>query len=249
MLIIYNCAVYGTPKKRKEKIMPGYLLHLSACKPSALGNRSFVLGVEAPDILRKHYRVLGPEKAFEKYEALKVPGMPDYSVFSKRVAEKETTDSFDGLHYGVSKNPGIVEFWYHSLSDEDRKNPFYKGYVWHLLTDALMYKNLDIDSKFAKAARLYLKHSHDIGEFKESERNKLHLDWDKTNSRVQALYPEVILPDEIKELNVVKFEEGPLTYVDWPVLKDTIEYLRSFDPLEDDMDKTISAIMAKLGLF
>ena len=34
--------------------MPGYYLHLAACKESSLENRSFVLGVEAPDMLKKH---------------------------------------------------------------------------------------------------------------------------------------------------------------------------------------------------
>lgn len=80
-----------------------------------------------------------------------------------------------------------------------------------------------------------------------NERKKLHADWDKTNALVRDTYLEVTLPDEVKELGVVQFiEEGELVYVDWHILKDTIDYLRTFDPLGGDMDSIIEDVLGSI---
>ena len=124
-----------------------------------------------------------------------------------------------------------------------KANPFYRGYVWHLLTDAIMYGRLDIDAKFQKVLDENQGHL-DIGELKKGEVKKLHADWDKTNARVRDTYPEVSLPDEVKELGVVQFiTEGDLVYVDWSLLKETIDYLRTFDPLNGDMESIIENVL------
>ena len=88
--------------------MPGYYLHLAACKGNTLKNRSFVLGVEAPDLLKKHFKIYGNvAEARKKYETLKTADMPDYSELETRIQQKETINSTTGLHYGVSSNPDI----------------------------------------------------------------------------------------------------------------------------------------------
>ena len=42
--------------------MPGYYIHLASSNEKALKNRSFVLGVEAPDMLKKHVKVYVKER-------------------------------------------------------------------------------------------------------------------------------------------------------------------------------------------
>lgn len=223
--------------------MPGYYLHHAACDEEALKNRSFVLGVEAPDILKKHVKVYGGiEGARSKYESLRTADMPEYHELEVRVQQKERHGSTDGLHYGVSSSPDVKAFW-NGLSEDQKSNPFYRGYAWHLLTDAIMYGRLNIDAKFQKFLEAN-QGNPNIEELKKCEKKKLHADWDKTNARVRDTYVGISLPDEVKELGVVQFiTVGELVYVDWEVVEDTIDYLRTFDPLSGDMDEIIEKVM------
>ena len=220
--------------------MPGYYLHFAACGGDSLKNRSFVLGVEAPDILKKHVKVCGGiEAAHAKYDSLRTNEMPEYSELQSRILQKERADSNEGLHYGLSSKPDIMACW-SGLSEKQKTNPFYRGYVWHLLTDAIMYGRLNIDAKFMKVLQ-------ELEEVKMRERKKLHADWDKTNALVRDTYPEITLPEEVQELGVVQFiEEGDLVYVDWHILKDTIEYLRTFDPLYGNMNSIIEDVLGSI---
>lgn len=223
--------------------MPGYYLHLAACGEQSLKNRSFVLGVEAPDILKKHVKVYsGIDGARAKYESLRTSDMPDYHELELRVLQKERHGSIDGLHYGLSSSPDVKAFW-NGLSEHQKSNPFYRGYAWHLLTDAIMYGRLNIDAKFQRFMEAN-QGKPNIEELRKYEVKKLHDDWDKTNACVRDAYPELYLPDEVKELGVVQFiTGGELVYVDWPLLKDTIDYLRTFDPMNGDMDVIIEKVM------
>ena len=224
--------------------MPGYYLHLAACGGKLLENRSFVLGVEAPDILKKHFKDAGGdiEKARAKYDSLKTFDMPEYSDFEVRVQQKELRGKLEGMHYGKSSSTNVRAFW-NSLSDGQKRNTFYRGYAWHLLTDAIMYAKLDIDARFAKVLgdKLYDE------ELRWNEVEKLHLDWDKTNTLVRTTYPEVALTPEVEELNVVGFETGELVYVDWNILKETIDFLRTFDPLNGDMEEIMEVVLNAAG--
>lgn len=225
--------------------MPGYYLHLAACGGKLLENRSFVLGVEAPDILKKHLKDAGAdiEKARAKYNSFKTGDMPEYSDFEVRVQQKEVRGSVGGMHYGKSSSNNFRAFW-NALTSEQRNTAFYRGYAWHLLTDTIMYAKLDIDRKFAKALddKLYDE------QLRWKEVEKLHADWDRTNALVRATYPAVQLTPEVEELNVVGFDTtGDLVYVDWQVLKETIDFLRSFDPLNGDMEEIIEEILQKSG--
>ena len=219
--------------------MPGYLLHFAACSGDALKNRTFVLGVEAPDILKKHVSTCGGiEGARAKYESIRTDDAPDYSEMEARVQQ-------NNLHYGFSSSPDVKAFW-DGLTEEQKLNPFYRGYGWHLLTDALMYGRLNIDAKSQKFIEAN-KGAPNFEELKAKEKKKLHDDWDKTNARVRDSYPEVVLPEEVMELGVVKFiNEGELVYVDWNVLKTTIDYLRTFDPVNGDMDVIIETVLSSI---
>ena len=223
--------------------MPGYYIHFASCGGHSLKNRSFVLGVEAPDILKKHVKFCGGiEEAHAKYDSLRTSEMPEYCELQARILQKETANSNEGLHYGLSSHPDVKACWF-GLSETQMANPFYRGYVWHLLTDAIMYRRLDIDAKFQKVLDENQRYTN-MDALRNVELRKLHADWDKTNAHVRDTYPELSLPDEVKELGVVQFiNEGDLVYVDWPLLKETVDYLRTFDPLNGDMESIIENVL------
>ena len=109
-----------------------------------------------------------------------------------------------------------------------------------------MYGRLNIDAKFMKILQEN-EGNPNLEEVKMRERKKLHADWDKTNALVRDTYPEITLPEEVKELGVVQFiEEVDLVYVDWHILKDTIEYLRTFDPLYGNMNSIIKDVLRSI---
>lgn len=222
--------------------MPGYLLHFAACADAARTNRSFVVGVEMPDILKKYYKSGGLECAKLAYKALRTKEMPDFKIFEERVQQEERDSETNGMHYGVSSRPDVVCFW-NSLSESEKKNPFWRGYLWHLITDLLMYSRLDINAKFEE----FMKENANAENFKElrkAEVVKLHDDWDKTNAKVRNTYPNVSITAEVEEFGIVKYiDDDTLYYVDWPVLKATIDYLRSFNPLEDNLDEVVGKVM------
>ena len=236
----------STHTMKGGNIMPGYYLHLAACGGDSLKNRSFVLGVEAPDILKKHVKICGGiEAAHAKYDSLRTSEMPEYCELQARILQKERANSNEGLHYGLSSKPDIRACW-SGLSETQKANPFYRGYVWHLITDAIMYGRLNIDAKFMKVLQENAGNPN-LEELKMNERKKLHDDWNKTNALVRDTYPEVTLPDEVKELGVVQFiEEGELVYVDWHILKDTIDYMKTFDPLGDNMDTIMKVVLGSI---
>lgn len=225
--------------------MPGYLLHYASVKPELLSNRSFMIGVEAPDILKKHIKLYGIDGARYKYNYFKTSEMPNYDRLEERALQNETLNLSDGLHYGISSNPNIWLCW-NGLSKEEKNNPFFRGYVWHLLTDYIMYKRLEINQKFTEALTPF-KEDPNFVELQKKAKNELHRDWDKTNSKVKATYPEIILPEEVIDLNVVKYiDSGELTYINWHVLKSTIDFLRTFDPLNatsSEMEDIIQKII------
>ncbi len=225
--------VFAVRGLRKEHYMPGYYIHFAACTPKARENLSFLRGIEAPDILKKHFRMYGISGACEKYNSLKTPDMPDYKILEERIKQKEKIGSTDGLHYGVSSQPDVLTFW-QSLSNQEKANPFYKGYLWHLITDEMVYALLDIDKKFEQVMRQTPK-DVDIDELRKAETKKLHSDWDRLNACVRDRYPDVILSSEVLELGVVNFiEDKQFSYVDPFAVYKGIDYLRSFNPLEAD---------------
>jgi hypothetical protein len=64
---------------------------------------------------------------------------------------------------------------------------------------------------------------------------------------VRERYPGVELTPEVEELNVVGFETGELIYVDWRLLKETIDFLRTIDPLNGNMDLIIKGVLYAAG--
>lgn len=222
--------------------MPGYLIHYAVCGGKSLKNRDFVLGVEAPDLLKKYYKMYGDGASQKWNSIIHESSAPAYLEFELRTQHVEIYGLDSGLHYGISSFPGVREYW-DSLHSMKHYRPFYRGYLWHLLTDKLIYAYLDIDSKFSE--ELNKNNGSDVVKFKEKQREKLHEDWDIINSKVHKRYPEIVLTPEVEELGVVKYkDEGNLTYVDEKILFTLISYMRTIDPMECDMDSVIDDIYA-----
>jgi len=225
--------------------MPGYYVHLASSNPLARKSRSFVCGVEAPDLLKTYFKSYGLVGAKKKYDAIKTNEMPDFSSFRCRLQQEEQNGIPEGMHYGWSSSPDIFCYW-NSLTLEQKKNPFYIGYLWHLLTDLLLYTYLDIDAKFVE---FNAKHSNDknLQFLVEQEVKKLHTDWDITNAKIRDTYGDVLIPPEIRELGIVKFINCNRTsYVDWDVMKSIIDYMRSFNPLMENLEEVIPTVMRAL---
>lgn len=225
--------------------MPGYYVHLAGSNPKARNNRSFTIGVETPDLLKEYLNLYGLAGAREKYNTIKTNTMPDFSRFEERVQQIENKMDNSGMHYGESSNPDIWAYW-SSLTTDEKRKPFFIGYLWHLLEDISIYKYLTIKEKLNQASEKN-KIFPNYEELMRLELDTIHKDWDKTNGIVKRTYPDVILPPEIDELGVVKIIEDDKTkYVDWNIIKPLIDYFRFINPLETDMEETISEVMSIL---
>lgn len=225
--------------------MPGYYVHLAASNQKTRQNRSFVCGVETPDLLKKYLKLYGLDGSREKYNSIKTVEMPDFSYFELRVQQHENNLSSNGMHYGWSSNPNVKCYW-DSLTKSEKQNPFYIGYLWHLLTDLFMYKYLNIESKLSGFAEQH-KDDKNISELIKIEYKKLHGDWDKTNAKIRSTYPDVILTPEVLELDVVKFiNDDQLAYVDWNIIKSITDYMRTINPLDQDINRIIDEIISFL---
>ena len=222
--------------------MPGYYVHLAVSNKDVRRDRSFVLGVEMPDLLKKYVKLYGLDGARIKYNSIKTTKMPEFSYFESRVQQQENNLSNNGMHYGWSSNPDIMCYW-NSLGKFEKQNPFYIGYLWHLLTDLFMYKYLDIEGKLNRFAEQH-KADKNISELIKLEHKKLHNDWDKINAKIITIYPDVVLTPEVLELDLVKLiNDDELTYVDWNIIKTITDYMRTINPLNQEIDKIIDEIM------
>lgn len=209
--------------------MPGYVIHLASINNNNRNKRDFVLGVEAPDILKKHLKIYTTlEAARDKYNSLKVGDMPEYSTLVARIQQKEDIGSDTGLHYGVSSNPNIELYW-NSLIEREKNSNFYRGYLLHLLTDKIVYKALDLDNKFKKMIESYS--GDDLENYKKTLVKSLHTDWDKTNTILKNKYNTELTP-EVEELGVVGFNSSTdLVFIDINTLINCIDKLRNIDIL------------------
>lgn len=219
--------------------MPGYLVHLASCYPPALDNPPFRIGVEAPDLLGKYYRLYGLEGAKEKWESLPISNLPPFERFALRIEQFPKEGTTDGLHFGTSSNPDILAFW-QSLSVSEQTSSFWRGYLWHLFTDKLFYQRLNVEPLISAS----ISTAKDYQKAKKQEVELLHKDWDRTNAKILTLYPQIQIPPEIQELDIIRFDdEKDLKYVNASILFKTIAYLRSFDPLTGGIMDTIFQLL------
>ena len=221
--------------------MPGYYIHLAACNEKASMDRSFIIGVETPDLLKQYVKLFGIKGAKEKYDLLKTDLMPDFSRFETRLKQKESHFSTDGMHYGLSDKPDVMCYW-NSLTEDEKHNPFYLGYLWHLLTDLLMYAMLNKTHKLDVFIKDHYGNSDDFDKKRLKALAILHSDWDKTNLKVLETY-QTELTREVSELKKVKFEGGECYFVEWNIIKETTNILRAYDPFSKNIDWIIKSII------
>ena len=226
--------------------MPGYYAHLATVNPVLDKNRSFIYGVEMPDLLKDYYYLYGFDYTKQKYNSIQTINMPNFTFFEERVQQDDVDkSSTDGVHYGWSSSPNVHFFW-NSLSECDKKKPFFIGYLWHLLFDLLVYPWLSIEKKFDIFLDQH-KNDSNLSTLMQLEYDKLHNDWNKLNALIRDRYPDVILTPEVIELDFVKYDyDSHLDYVDWNIVKIIIDYMRSINPLEEDSEKIINEFMSFL---
>ena len=201
--------------------MPGYLVHLACCNPTVLQHSTpFRIGVEAPDLLNLYYYRFEINGAEEHWEKIWIPGVPHFERLKPLLSQK------GGTHFGKSSNPDIICFW-NFLSNSDKDADFWRGYLWHLLSDAVFYKRLNFHTLISVKVNPY---SSERDASIRREKHELHKDWDRTNQLITQLY-NVHIPPELEALNVIRFDSSEPKYVSRFVLLATIEELRHINPL------------------
>ena len=204
--------------------MPGYLVHLACCNPVIL--RHFVpirIGIEAPDLLRAYNSRFGIEGAEEKWNQIRthVPDIPNFECMKPLLLQE------GGTHFGKSSDPDIKRFW-NSLSKSDKETYFWRGYLWHLLTDAVFYQRLNFRTLMSVKVNLS---SDDRDASIRREREELHRDFYAT--------------PEICDLDIVKFDTSEPKYVSEFILITTIEELRGINPLisEKSLERIVHTLL------
>ena len=228
--------------ERRKIMSSSYFINLAACNPTALTSRSFVLGNEAPDLLKKWNKQWGIIKTQEKYNQLRRPDMPQFSELQERIQQKERWSYDEGLHYGKGNNPHVVSCW-NSLTPAQKESPFWRGYLWHLLTDKYVLSELDVEGKLEKVMSNYCGSQNDKDKFLKREVAELEKDWGRCNSLIRDTFPTLRITPEIIEMDMIQFMGDSPIYVDWYTLRSAIRYLRSFNPMEDNIPKVIHEVL------
>ena len=223
----------------------------SAC-PEAKQNRAFVVGLEIPDLLndyRQKYKKNGLSEAHAVYMMLQeeVSGLPDFNrFFAERLQQKERMGCTFGLHFGEKERPDVKVFW-NWLPNSEKDNPFWRGFLWHLLTDALIKPRLDTSAKVkAHIDAQRTGNSIDVKAM-QAANGMLEADWRKVNYLLLSKYPDVKVTPEVEELGTNIVQNGSamnLQFIDWTILTAFIDFLRSFDPLGDNINETIKQILS-----
>ena len=208
--------------------MQGFYLYLATCHKQALEDRNFVLGLEAQTLMEEWTQTGGLELARTNY----------YSFW-----RTEKSPEFDEvMNYINNSENNPIAFW-DKLSEEQKQSTFFRGMCWQLLVDASMYRSLNIDTlmKIEMSAFFY-QHSHlllcspEIKEFKKMQALKLERDWQEANTLVCLYYPGDCIHESI-------VEKKDFRYINWKLLIQTLEFLRSVNPLFTDMNVIIHKVM------
>lgn len=231
--------------------MHSYFPYWASACPEAKQVRAFVIGLEIPDLLkdyRKKYKN-GLAEANAEYSILQeeTDGLPDFSkYFSERLMQKERLGSSFGMHFGRKSSPNVKAFW-NWLDDSEKCKPFWRGYLWHLLADAVINHRLDIDQKINASSEAQKISQEDLGNFLKQATRLLEEDWYKINTLLSDAYSDVQMTPEVAQLGTNLQAHAPnmeLALIDWDVLIQSIDWLRSYDPLAPNIDDTIEEILS-----
>lgn len=185
--------------------MPGQKYHDATGTPSLMRNRAYRIGLEAPDYFAPKKKRMNNEE--------------DFNLFFINCSDGPTWEDLQKVlenpHFGYSSDPDLKEFLDLQL---DLGNPFWRGYFTHLIGDRLAYQCGAVNMK------LFNEDCEKIG-YNEA-RTKLHQDWDILNYVLEFKY-HIKLTEEIEALDIVKYSDGKVRYVDIKLLIELIEKIRN----------------------
>lgn len=248
--------------------MPGAKVHDATGTKEKMVSLLYRIGLNAPDDLNGLSRYYGNDvqqliNRYSQYklsdkEKMRLPTEKQLKVlknithltppvFSEKNGEKimvQYTDRAELEEIIQGKNSKFGD-----LSFIDLNNPFWQGYVTHLVGDKIIYGSSDcVDMEKFK------KDSNDQTIGYENARARLHKDWDCVNQILQDKFGIKILP-HIEEKGVVKYIEGVPTYVNTEALLKAIENIRDITSememntiikkVDDYFEKNQSAIEEK----
>ena len=231
--------------------MHSYFQYWASACPEAKQVRAFVIGLEIPDLLkdyRKKYKI-GLAEANAVYEALQkeTDGLPDFSkYFSERLMQKERLGSSFGMHFGKKLCPNVKAFW-NWVPDSEKANPFWRGYLWHLISDRVINPRLNINQKIKTLSETKKISQKELGTFMQEEVTPiLEKDLHKVNILLSDAYSDVQMTPEVEELGITlhAYPDMELSFIDWNVFIQSIDWLRSYDPLASNIDDTIEEILS-----
>lgn len=231
--------------------MHSYFQYWASACPEAKQVRAFVIGLEIPDLLkdyRKKYKN-GLAEANAVYEALQkeTDGLPDFSkYFSERLMQKERLGSSFGMHFGKKLCPNVKAFW-NWVPDSQKANPFWRGYLWHLISDRVINPRLNINQKIKTLSETKKISQKELGTFMQEEVTPiLEKDLNKVNILLSDAYSDVQMTPEVEELGITlhAYPDMELSLIDWNVFIQSVGWLRSYDPLAPNIDDTIEEILS-----
>lgn len=231
--------------------MHSYFQYWASACPEAKQVRAFVIGLEIPDLLkdyRKKYKN-GLAEANAEYSILQeeTDGLPDFSkYFSERLMQKERLGSSFGMHFGKKLCPNVKAFW-NWVPDSQKANPFWRGYLWHLISDRVINPRLNINQKIKTLSETKKISQKELGTFMQEEVTPiLEKDLHKVNILLSDAYSDVQMTPEVEELGITlhAYPDMELSFIDWNVFIQSVGWLRSYDPLAPNIDDTIEEILS-----
>ena len=231
--------------------MHSYFPYWASACPEAKQVRAFVIGLEIPDLLkdyRKKYKN-GLAEANAEYSILQeeTDGLPDFSkYFSERLMQKERLGSSFGMHFGKKLCPNVKAFW-NWVPDSQKANPFWRGYLWHLISDRVINPRLNINKKIKTLSETKKISQKELGTFMQEEVTPiLEKDLHKVNILLSDAYSDVQMTPEVEELGITlhAYPDMELSFIDWNVFIQSVGWLRSYDPLAPNIDDTIEEILS-----
>lgn len=231
--------------------MHSYFPYWASACPEAKQVRAFVIGLEIPDLLkdyRKKYKN-GLAEANAEYSILQeeTDGLPDFSkYFSERLMQKERLGSSFGMHFGKKLCPNVKAFW-NWVPDSQKANPFWRGYLWHLISDRVINPRLNINQKIKTLSETKKISQKELGTFMQEEVTPiLEKDLHKVNILLSDAYSDVQMTPEVEELGITlhAYPDMELSFIDWNVFIQSVGWLRSYDPLAPNIDDTIEEILS-----
>lgn len=232
--------------------MHSYFPYWASACPDVKTSRAFVIGLEMPDFLndtRQKFKKNGVAEAHAAYLSLQeeVDGMPDFSrFFAERMQQKEREGTTFGLHFGKKYSPDVLAFW-KWLPKAEKNKPFWRGYLWHLLTDRLINPRIDTDAKVKEFIDSHIVSADMSVTLIQESARMLATDWHKVNQLLIEKYPDVRLTPEVEFLGTnitMSVPDMSLKFIDFEVLTSCIDFLRGFDPLCNNIEDVIQQILA-----